>query len=439
MDTTDWSFALLAAVSCLVLLVLSLLFILKKWIHCVGLTSRIYDLDSTRFVDVTEAESDTATLFNPCEPVFIRSCKRAPNAGPAESSHKGTRHHLDLSISDSKDLVAARTTAIGYGAQASSTLRIISLNVFLRSWGISDKDGDWKHERLTLLITHILPHYDVIAFQECFGTFALHCSKIIRAAQAAGLHSWSTPQPPSFCSRHVMDNGLLLLSRWPISFSETHTFQSKNAIYSDQFAAKGFQVSTITCCDSHQIHIINSHIQSDYAISDPAANAMKLKQWSHIAKHVQEQKLVESGPVIILGDLNCNAIHWDDELQPHEDIGSELYEKMMNIFGLPESSDVIRTASHGRHPPTTYSTYERTTGEEVDTVYREANNAELCENNWICLPRSVDYILVQRSNVCELDILSAGIEKLETSDEDFPHMSDHFAATATIRFNWLCQ
>ena len=55
------------------------------------------------------------------------------------------------------------------------TLSILTLNCFMRSWGIVDEYETWdsKNERLEELMTHHFPHYDIVCLQEVFSTFAL--------------------------------------------------------------------------------------------------------------------------------------------------------------------------------------------------------------------------------------------------------------------------
>lgn len=92
-------------------------------------------------------------------------------------------------------------------------IRILSYNIFLRPPPIKNNDNDWKDERLDDFIKQIY-NYDIICLQEMFATFSSRKFKIIRAAAQAGFFFYVETESPSFFSTHLVDGGLLILSRY---------------------------------------------------------------------------------------------------------------------------------------------------------------------------------------------------------------------------------
>jgi endonuclease/exonuclease/phosphatase family metal-dependent hydrolase len=302
-------------------------------------------------------------------------------------------------------------------------IRIMSLNFFLRPWGVftNKYTGDYKTERLHALLKYHLSNYDIVCFQEVFGVFSLRCHTLVKMAQKLGFHYYVVPTNPPFFSRHLADNGLLILSRFPIV--EVETVLYKHTTYIDQLTAKGFQYCKIYLYSSHYIHLINTHIQSDYHIYDPQATVVKLEQLSQIRQFLEDKQLFKSPhPLIIAGDLNCNAIYWDRTLTPHEHIPSMLYLKMLQILGLNENHDLLRVFSNQKRPATTFSLYDQY-GDEIDTLRQWPDQKILSSSShWICLPRSVDYILFYNKKNSWMFPMCAYIDP-----PHIPIISDHTA------------
>lgn len=315
-----------------------------------------------------------------------------------------------------------------------SSIRLLSLNFFMRSWGISDdkRSGDYKYERLAEMLRHHLADFDIVCFQEVFGTFHFRCHHLVRQARKLGFLYSAVPISPPFFSRQFMDSGLVVLSRFPITSVDFVPFQEQ--IYSDQFAAKGFQHCQIVV-GGRVLHVLNTHVQSDYNISDPLATAVKLRQLSQISEFIlQIPSNIE--PFILCGDMNCNSIHWDDQMVPFLEKPSDLYRKMMEHLGFAEHEDLIRSCSPNNvRPATTFSTYVKKSGQEVDTIRRHNDHPEVQQNGWVCLPRSVDYIFFKSPTVGNqwIRCIHAGCDELPSKASEYPFLSDHFAVTATFQ------
>lgn len=76
-------------------------------------------------------------------------------------------------------------------------IKVLTYNIFLRLAGVSDKGGDFKAERLRAWEAQWLTEFDVICFQEVFGTLSLYPNKLLRAATSKGYvyHTWPELPP----------------------------------------------------------------------------------------------------------------------------------------------------------------------------------------------------------------------------------------------------
>ncbi len=232
----------------------------------------------------------------------------------------------------------------------SNQIRILTLNCFMRSWGIADDytTFDYKNERLEELIKSEFPKYDILCLQEVFATFSFRSHHLV---SRAGFKYYIVPNDPPLWSRKFMDSGLIILSRYPIEEFECVSF-THTGVYSDQFADKGFQYAKI-----QDLHIINTHVQSDYQVNDTLATSVKLHQWSQI-KQFMDHKNKKTW--LVCGDLNCNA---------YED-NNALYTKMLTIFKMND----LLCPQDPCHRPVTARSHDSVTNPGKE-------------------PRSVDYIL----------------------------------------------
>lgn len=106
-----------------------------------------------------------------------------------------------------------------------SPIRILSYNFFQRPPFIKNNFSDYKEVRLSLFITHILPHYDIICLQEMFTYGSSRCRRLIEAAvQKGGLkYHYSSPEK-SLLWDACIDGGLLILSKYPLLSCQSLTF-----------------------------------------------------------------------------------------------------------------------------------------------------------------------------------------------------------------------
>ena len=81
-------------------------------------------------------------------------------------------------------------------------IKFMSFNFYLQSFILCDeyKNGDCKYERFNNFIDKYLDDYDIICFQEVYGTLSLFCNKLINRAKEKGFHWYVVPESPKFKS-----------------------------------------------------------------------------------------------------------------------------------------------------------------------------------------------------------------------------------------------
>jgi endonuclease/exonuclease/phosphatase family metal-dependent hydrolase len=328
---------------------------------------------------------------------------------------------------------------IGYAHKrlcTSSRIRVLSLNIFLCSIGVSFGDDNWKESRVEEFLSRYLTEYDIVCLQECFGGLSTLCNKIVDRAEQMGFYWRVVPDHPSLASLKFMDSGLVILSRYPIVHAEAHVFQ--DAIYVDKLAAKSFQYCTINLSSistPRLLHVINTHLQSDYQLSDPLALNVKFRQLTQIRKFIDNLGEL-SEPLLLAGDFNINAIYWTDKLKVLPDRVSDEYIQILDILGFKPCHDVMRPSGDGGRLPTSFCTYERNgICRELDTRYRDTNDPTLLDHpEWVNLPRSVDYLWIVPPPQSWLRVSSASINKLLTKDpaNQIQCCSDHYGVDVTL-------
>jgi hypothetical protein len=343
-------------------------------------------------------------------------------------------------------------------------IKIISLNIFLRSHFIKNNNtnykGDYKFERLKEFVK-IINEYDIILLQEIYINYSFYILYLFYKSYNLGFKFFTLPKC-KLNSFHLMDNGLLILSKFPILQSQTEYFI--DSIYCDKLASKGFQYVKI-CLDSNYsnsnysnsnyndtisndndtnnnndnnnnyqndqnnqndnsvtndkqiINIINLHMQSDYSyykkIIDKKGNEIKIKQLNQIIKFITKHKLSN---VFLIGDFNIN--YYEQNL--YNNLIRNL--KSMNNLNY-KTIDLIKNKIS-----TTYSLYNNI-GEEIDTNFYIKRF-----NNLNYIPRCVDFMFYISNNLSSLNNFKCNTTKLLSKNKDLIYLSDHLANILVINY-----
>lgn len=265
------------------------------------------------------------------------------------------------------------------------SIKVLSWNVFLRSVA-SQRLGqnDYKEERVGH-IADAIRGCDVVCLQEACSTANFRVHRLLKLARANGFRYFVTPASPPIFSRSLIDSGLLLLSRIPIS---THGSAGLPVgIGDDAIMHKALQRATIGDVD-----VYNTHVQSDYSVHNDRFERFKRDQYSFIGKRIRAREKAagaEARATILCGDLNCNQL-----------LGGDACSDMIRTLGFDPGENTSQPAA------TMSAVYNKNSGEEVQTVFykdegRRAKGFGGPEGSQASaalkvIPRSVDYILQKR-------------------------------------------
>ena len=90
-------------------------------------------------------------------------------------------------------------------------VKLLTYNIFERPM-VKNNESDWKEERIEEFKQYF-DDYDIICFQEMFGSLNVRRDEMLKNATAAGLFFYSEVPPPQFFAKCIVDGGLLTLSR----------------------------------------------------------------------------------------------------------------------------------------------------------------------------------------------------------------------------------
>jgi endonuclease/exonuclease/phosphatase family metal-dependent hydrolase len=187
-------------------------------------------------------------------------------------------------------------------------LRCLTLNTFLRPRGYSDGDGDQKRERLHLMCA-TFHKYDVVLLQEVFSLG--YARELQAAAEDLGFEFVLTPRGPSLCSWALVDNGLMILSRFPFLDSRRLVFVSSAG--TDRVATKGASYVRLGHANSC-IHIVNVHLQSqDGGIASPTVQAIQASQLDELSTWLETLIAPQTtDKLVVCGDFNLDMANTRD-------------------------------------------------------------------------------------------------------------------------------
>lgn len=194
-----------------------------------------------------------------------------------------------------------------------SEIRVLTYNIFLRTI-VKNNENDWKDERLEDFLT-LIDNYDIICLQEMFGTLNNRKQKLIRAATLNGFFFFVDTNSPGFTSRHIVEGGLIILSRFPIV---SHSFTCfRYGVVSDSLAQKGVIYAKIAIKNSY-LHVFSTHLQASYFdIGESnfiASFYTRMEQLEYLnqimVKTLQNEYNKNSDRIILLGDFNVDALNY---------------------------------------------------------------------------------------------------------------------------------
>jgi endonuclease/exonuclease/phosphatase family metal-dependent hydrolase len=266
---------------------------------------------------------------------------------------------------------------------------------------------------LELFLKDELSKWDVVTFQELFGSYSPRRHKFLKKARKMGfLYQVHSPHPGPF-SGHLVDGGLVIVSRYPIIAHDFHMY--KEGAAADALSAKGVLYAKIQYTPDISVHFFTTHLQASYASREKDRvkfEQIRSIQLLELQEFANSKTAHDCDPIILTGDMNTNMTLKSGGGPPALE-----YVNMMNTLSskyfIP--LDVLYHL-YGHHPVTGFS-------EEIAKLHATTEAVQCCPDVW----RSLDYVLVlarktynnlQTFKVIDLtQTESTRVEKPETSDD----------------------
>jgi endonuclease/exonuclease/phosphatase family metal-dependent hydrolase len=192
-------------------------------------------------------------------------------------------------------------------------IKLLTYNIFLRPPPVKNNENDWKDERLEDFCKELY-NFDIICFQEIFGTMNSRKQSLIRAATKTGFFFYVDTSSPSFLSKYLVDGGLLILSRFPIVSYAYYPFQY--GVISDSLAEKGVIYTKIMVRDCY-LHIFTTHLQASYVNCgefhfkvSQETRFSQIRQINTFMSGVLAQEYSKKDKIILCGDFNVDALNY---------------------------------------------------------------------------------------------------------------------------------
>ena len=210
---------------------------------------------------------------------------------------------------------------------------------------------------------------------------------------------------PSILSRYLSNNGLLILSRYPITSSDCVAFD-KCASY-DTIIEKGCNYIKVNVFPNIPIHIFNTHLQSSYKRIDPICEEVRLCQLRQLQKFIRSKCDIEKDAIICGGDFNINSKN------------SREYTLLNELL-----NPLTDTLEHSDE--TTIKVAYNVNGYEDNSMCTVCKKCLSNINNNLIEDQRLDYIYYNKKNsklkYVDSKILPLGINR---KDIDFTSLSDH--------------
>ncbi|GAA4524542.1 sphingomyelin phosphodiesterase [Amycolatopsis samaneae] len=312
-------------------------------------------------------------------------------------------------------LVALLLTATPALAAPASTASVLSFNLWQLPW-IANPDTADKQARAQAAEKVIRANgTDVVVLEEAFSAEAESLRKRLTDAwpyqtplvgqYCSTAPGWSTVDGNCSNSPVVVNGGVVVLSKWPITEAHQLVFRNSYQGTADYLANKGAALVRILAHGSRPLWLAGTHLQADEAPDTlPKAHEIRMAQLGEI--HGLVARYVPGGdPVAIAGDLNIE--YWAGQGRK-DGLGRGQARQ-----GEAALDGVLRTAPAGKY------TFDAATNpnaaKSVPATYRD----------------SLDYIGALRGGGRPLADVGA-VSMVSYGDGTLP--SDHYPVRASVRF-----
>jgi endonuclease/exonuclease/phosphatase family metal-dependent hydrolase len=188
------------------------------------------------------------------------------------------------------------------------SIKILTLNLFLRPPGIHTNKSDYKDLRVLYFLKHFSKEYDIICLQEVFSTLNRRRRHIKQVGKSQGfLYTHEGPNCKIILGE-LTDGGLLILSKFPILETDTIKYQKSKG--PDSLSSKGAIYAKIEI-DKKIVHVFTTHLQASYNTDNYDQfiqyRAVRRHQLSQFKDFVDDKTLFRKELVVIAGDFNIDG------------------------------------------------------------------------------------------------------------------------------------
>jgi endonuclease/exonuclease/phosphatase family metal-dependent hydrolase len=308
----------------------------------------------------------------------------------------------------------ARSTGGKYDRfEAVDTVRILSFNAFWRPNIIRLGKNEWAKERAAILLSKVVD-YDIVVLSECYSFMGSPISSFIKSMNAKGfIYIARTPPVPVFLPA-IVDGGLIIFSRFPITANETTTFDLSYGI--DTWISKGFVYAKILTGPGTHIHVFAIHPQANYKDNLLGCEAVRFAQLRQMMAVVR-RRAMDGQPIFVIGDLNVDALQDESKRKRSVSEYNRLIQTLTFQMDYYRLEDCL-LESLGEHP-VTFGEDEVAFTKVFDRGSRQ----------------SLDYIFVYNREDGEYNVEGqvASVRKFEVEGHKFTHLSDHYGVDATVK------
>ncbi|RCI01568.1 hypothetical protein CU097_014297 [Rhizopus azygosporus] len=338
---------------------------------------------------------------------------------------------------------------------ATSTVRLLTLNIFMRPPGVKNNANDYKEQRLDYIIEHILPSYDIITFQEAFAFANRRVDKLLVKAYDQGFYH-HVASPRHYPWELAGDGGLLILSRFPIV--QANRIEFSRGVHADWLSYKGALHALVQLNNNSLLHVYTTHTQASY---DNAGSfnlddtKVRLSQFARVHQFIAETAKDDDYPILLMGDLNVDAAVHNQSIpinvRPHE--SSLAYKMMMDVLRgkgidlaeLTNGTDSSILYSHPWRLDTLNDAVYKTFGYHPVTFgdYKTLDNGifipaetSLTSHNQLLTVQSIDRLLwADRKEKHSMKLTNITVEPffVENKTFSFTQISDHYGLSAQLQ------
>ncbi|ORZ17385.1 Endonuclease/exonuclease/phosphatase [Absidia repens] len=356
--------------------------------------------------------------------------------------------------------------------------RLLTLNIFMRPPGIKNNWSDYKDDRLDYIIHHILPHYDIIAFQESFGFATRRKDELIKQARLRYGFNHHVESPRKYPWDISVDGGLLLLSKFKMA--QSGIIQYPRGTHSDWLSRKGALYAMIELNPNRRFHMYTTHTQASYDLNNVinlGDTYIRLGQFAQLHEFVDATANTGGSsssnseepvaPIMILGDLNVDAaVHPTGVPVTTPSVDSSIHYKMMTdvlkgIGADPKDLGLTDTPKQQRlfaHPWVLHDLedvvykqygYHPVTFGDVDVQQDKTvvpGEVVLTDHDQLMTVQSIDRIYWAPRNSSTVSIRAPHVEPFKVkentrlSDQErerllFTQISDHYGISCSIHID----